>query len=242
MSVYTAMNKVLFPVHCTKPRVRDAKYFREQMLLAIKDETRSNLNNEENDFLLDNSYGEETMEELTAAVMLMARIQPTDGNPENVSSYDAKAVSETSGTHDEEAGSSRSKCPRKHETVEELLLPQVHHEFLLWEGCNIDAKSRVREAESEEEVFTLVAWIRAFHINELIYAEFYHEFYSTYKFNEVCTDDELESKKITKFRLGGRAYSLTLLEFAQRLGLYQAVELEEDGFNVYFFVGGLHSG
>nr|GEZ02074.1 hypothetical protein [Tanacetum cinerariifolium] len=37
----------------------------------------------------------------------------------------------TSGTHDEEAGSSRSKRIRQHETVEEVLLPQVHYEFLL---------------------------------------------------------------------------------------------------------------
>ncbi|GKA52349.1 hypothetical protein Tco_0745545 [Tanacetum coccineum] len=76
-----------------KPRVRDAKYFKEQMLLAMKDEAGSNLNNEENDFLLDNSYREETMEELTIAVMLMARIQPVDGNTETVPSYDAKVVS-----------------------------------------------------------------------------------------------------------------------------------------------------
>ncbi|GKE20948.1 hypothetical protein Tco_1432460 [Tanacetum coccineum] len=48
----------------------------------------------------------------------------------------------TSGTQDGEAGSLRSKRPRQHETVEELLFPQVHHEFLLWEGCNRDAKSR----------------------------------------------------------------------------------------------------
>ncbi|GJW62230.1 hypothetical protein Tco_0111565 [Tanacetum coccineum] len=102
----------------------------------------------------------------------------------------------TSRTHEEEAGSSQSKRPRQHEIVEELLLPQVHYE--------------VRKAESEEEVFTSVAWIRAFNINEPIYAEFYHEFYSTYEFDE------------------------TLLEFARRLGLYQAVELEEAGFNVYF--------
>ncbi|GKB05118.1 hypothetical protein Tco_0833313, partial [Tanacetum coccineum] len=67
-----------------------------------------------------------------------------------------------------------------------------------------------------------------------------HEFYSTYKFDEVCADDELQTKKIIKFRLGGRAHSLTLLEFARRLGLYQAVELEEEGFNVYF-EGGLRS-
>ncbi|GJY96133.1 retrovirus-related pol polyprotein from transposon TNT 1-94, partial [Tanacetum coccineum] len=186
----------------------------------------------------------------------------------------------TMGTHDDEAGSSRSKRPRQHETVEEVLLPQVHHEFLLWEGCNRDAKSRyntrlaqllprhiyspcivnwdvlnrmgydgeiddmlrirLREAGSDEEIFTLVAWIRAFNINEPIYAELCHEFYSTYEFDEVCADDELQTKKIIKFRLGGRAHSLTLLEFSRRLGLYQAVELEEEGFNVYF-EGGLRS-
>ncbi|GKE15682.1 hypothetical protein Tco_1423259, partial [Tanacetum coccineum] len=75
---------------------------------------------------------------------------------------------------------------------------------------------RVQETESEEEIFTSVAWIRAFNISEPIYAELCHEFYSTYEFDEVCADDELQ------------------------LGLYQAVELEEDGFNVYF-EGGLRS-
>ncbi|GKA29358.1 retrotransposon ORF1 [Tanacetum coccineum] len=190
------------------------------------------------------------------------------------------AIQTTMGTHDDEAGSSRSKRSRQHETVEEVLLPQVHHEFLLWEGCHRDAKSRyntrlaqllprhiyslcivnwdvlnrmgcdgeidymlrirLHEARSDEEIFTSVAWIRAFNINEPIYAELCHEFYSTYEFDEVCDDDELQTKKIIKFRLGGRAHSLTLLEFARRLGLYQTVELEEEGFNVYF-EGGLRS-
>nr|GEV12701.1 hypothetical protein [Tanacetum cinerariifolium] len=99
---------------------------------------------------------------------------------------------------------------------------------------------RLREARSDEEIFNLVAWIRDFNINEPIYAELCHEFHSTYKFNKVCIDDELQTKKIIKFRLGGRAHSLTLLEFARRLGLYQAVELKEEGFNVYF-EGGLRS-
>nr|GEZ98404.1 hypothetical protein [Tanacetum cinerariifolium] len=49
-----------------------------------------------------------------------------------------------------------------------------------------------------------------------------------------------EMKKIIKFRLGGRAHSLTLLEFAHRLGLFQATELDEEGFNIYF-EGGLRS-
>ncbi|GJY14227.1 hypothetical protein Tco_0383536 [Tanacetum coccineum] len=77
-------------------------------------------------------------------------------------------------------------------------------------------------------------------VTEMQSLELCHEFYSTYEFDEVCADDELQTKKIIKFRLGGRAHSLTLLEFARRLGLYQAVELEEEGFNVYF-EGGLRS-
>ncbi|GJY83687.1 hypothetical protein Tco_0497063 [Tanacetum coccineum] len=70
----------------------------EQMLLAMKDEAGSNLINEENDFMLDTSYGDETMEELTSAVMLMARIQPADGNAETVPSYNAKAVSKVNAS------------------------------------------------------------------------------------------------------------------------------------------------
>nr|GEV61370.1 hypothetical protein [Tanacetum cinerariifolium] len=68
-----------------KPKVHDAKYFREQMLLAMKVEAGSNLNNEENNFMLDNSYGEE-LEELTTSVMLMAQLQPMDDNAKNVPS------------------------------------------------------------------------------------------------------------------------------------------------------------
>ncbi|GKD96607.1 hypothetical protein Tco_1380504, partial [Tanacetum coccineum] len=64
---------------------------------------------------------------------------------------------------------------------------------------------RLREAGSDEEIFTSVAWIRAFNINEPIYAKLCHKFYSTYEFYEVCADDELQTKKIIKFRLGGRA-------------------------------------
>ncbi|GKF21007.1 hypothetical protein Tco_0069645, partial [Tanacetum coccineum] len=48
-----------FARDCLKPRVRDAKYFIEQMLLAMKDEAGSNLTNEENDFMLDTSYDDE---------------------------------------------------------------------------------------------------------------------------------------------------------------------------------------
>ncbi|GJY06375.1 hypothetical protein Tco_0373429 [Tanacetum coccineum] len=108
------------------------------------------------------------------------------------------------------------------------------HKFTMSSCYGEDVAEMLREAASNEEIFTSVAWIRDFNINEPIFSELCHEFYSTYEFDEVCADGEFQTKKIIKFRLGGRAHSLTLLEFAQRLRLYQAVELEEDGFNVYF--------
>nr|GEW11275.1 hypothetical protein [Tanacetum cinerariifolium] len=103
-------------------------------------------------------------------------------------------------------------------------------------GKEIDGMLMIKlcETGTNEEIFTSVAWIRGFNINELIYSELCHEFYSTYEFDEVCGDDELKTKKIIKFTLGGRAHSLTLLEFAQRLGLYHLEELDEEGFDVYF--------
>ncbi|GJW52904.1 retrovirus-related pol polyprotein from transposon TNT 1-94 [Tanacetum coccineum] len=91
---YNCNERGHFARDCPKQRVRDAKYFREQMLLAMKDEAGSNLSNSENDFMLDPTYDEDEIEELTAAVMMMARIQPADTNAENVSSNNAKAVSQ----------------------------------------------------------------------------------------------------------------------------------------------------
>nr|GEY04235.1 hypothetical protein [Tanacetum cinerariifolium] len=57
-----------------KPNVRDAKYFREKKLLAMKDEAGGTVNDKENDFMLDNAFRDETLEELTDAVIIMARI------------------------------------------------------------------------------------------------------------------------------------------------------------------------
>nr|GEW44746.1 ribonuclease H-like domain, reverse transcriptase, RNA-dependent DNA polymerase [Tanacetum cinerariifolium] len=80
-------------------------------------------------------------------------------------------------------------------------------------GCDgeIDDMLRIRlhEARSDEEIFTSVAWIRAFNINEPIYAKLFHEFYSTYEFDEVCAGDELQSKKNIRFRLEVVARSLS---------------------------------
>ncbi|GJS27162.1 hypothetical protein Tco_0487782 [Tanacetum coccineum] len=95
---YNCNEKVNYACDCQKPRVRDAKYFREQMLLAMKDEAGSNLKDEENDFMLDNSYGDETLEELTPRVIKMARVQSAVDNATSEPSYDANVVSEVNAS------------------------------------------------------------------------------------------------------------------------------------------------
>nr|GEY05838.1 RNA-directed DNA polymerase, eukaryota [Tanacetum cinerariifolium] len=136
----------------------------------------------------------------------------------------------TMETHDDEAESSRPKRSRQYKIIKE--------------GCDVEIDEMLRinlcEAETNEEIFTFVAWIRAFNIKEPIYSELCLEFYSTYEFDEICSKDELQTKKIIKLRLGGHAHNLILLEFAQRLGLYHSDELDEEGFDVYF-QGGLRS-
>nr|GFC04633.1 hypothetical protein [Tanacetum cinerariifolium] len=99
----------------------------------------------------------------------------------------------TIGTHDDEARSSRSKHSRQHETVEEDVLNRMGYDREIDDMLRI----RLREARSDEVIFTSVAWIRAFNINEPIYAELCHEFYSTYEFDETIGthDDEARSSR-----------------------------------------------
>nr|GEV81768.1 hypothetical protein [Tanacetum cinerariifolium]GEW08938.1 hypothetical protein [Tanacetum cinerariifolium] len=135
------------------------------------------------------------------------------------------------------------QCSRQCETMEEAMLPCVHHSFLLWEGCNQAAKSRynTRLAQLLPRLINSPCFVDWNVLNQMGCGECaLHEFYSTYEFNEVCADDELRTKKIIKFRLCGSAFSWTLLEFAKRLGLYHLEEIEEEGFDVYF-QGGLYS-
>ncbi|GJW66390.1 hypothetical protein Tco_0120814 [Tanacetum coccineum] len=72
------------------PRVRDSKYFMEQMLLAKQDEAGVILTNKQNDFLFADASRMEEIKELSANICLMARIQPADQN-----SYDEQAMSLT---------------------------------------------------------------------------------------------------------------------------------------------------
>nr|GFC87237.1 hypothetical protein [Tanacetum cinerariifolium] len=66
-SVITAMKKATMLVIVRNQELL-MQSISENKLLAMKDEAGSKLNNEENDCMLDTSYGEESTKELTAKV------------------------------------------------------------------------------------------------------------------------------------------------------------------------------
>nr|GEU32579.1 hypothetical protein [Tanacetum cinerariifolium] len=64
------------------------------MLMALKNKVGGNLNGEENDFMLDNAYGDDTLKELSETLIMMAHIQPADNKADAEQKYNAKAISE----------------------------------------------------------------------------------------------------------------------------------------------------
>ncbi|GKE87173.1 hypothetical protein Tco_1564648 [Tanacetum coccineum] len=88
--------------NCPKPRVRDSKYFMEQMLLAKQDKAGVILTDEHNDFLFADVSRMEEIEELRANISLMARIQPADNTSDAGPSYDSAFISEVQSSSNNE--------------------------------------------------------------------------------------------------------------------------------------------
>ncbi|GKE42341.1 hypothetical protein Tco_1469625 [Tanacetum coccineum] len=89
-------NQIVYRVSRTESNPGKANV---QCYNSMKDQAESNLKDKGNDFMLYNSYGDETLEELTATVIMMAQIQPADDNANSEPSYDAKAVSEVNASN-----------------------------------------------------------------------------------------------------------------------------------------------
>nr|GEW05488.1 ribonuclease H-like domain-containing protein [Tanacetum cinerariifolium] len=83
-----AVKKGHYARNCPKPRVRDSNYFMEQILLAKHHEAGVILIDHENDFLFAVASRMKEIEELSANICLMARIQPTKFDYDEGPSYD----------------------------------------------------------------------------------------------------------------------------------------------------------
>ncbi|GJW37792.1 integrase, catalytic region, zinc finger, CCHC-type containing protein [Tanacetum coccineum] len=113
-----------YACECPKPKVHDLKYFREQMFLATKDEAGVHLDQEENDFMLDNAYGDNTLDELNATVIMMARIQSTDDKIDAKPTYDVEFISEVNDSYIDMINGLLSKSDheqRHHEKLETII-------------------------------------------------------------------------------------------------------------------------
>ncbi|GJY93624.1 hypothetical protein Tco_0509406 [Tanacetum coccineum] len=90
------------------------------MLLALKDKVGGNLKEEENDFMLDNYYGDDALEELNAAVIMMAHIQPIDDTGATSSRFDADILNEVNASTRHNNSRMPSKSVHEHKTHAKL--------------------------------------------------------------------------------------------------------------------------
>ncbi|GKB24786.1 retrovirus-related pol polyprotein from transposon TNT 1-94 [Tanacetum coccineum] len=91
---YNCSEKGHYALNCPKPRVRDSKYFMKQMLLAKQDEAGVILTDKQNDFLFADALRMEEIEELSANICLMVKIQPSNFDSDEGPSYDSAFISE----------------------------------------------------------------------------------------------------------------------------------------------------
>ncbi|GJX88539.1 hypothetical protein Tco_0340553 [Tanacetum coccineum] len=102
------------------------------MLLALKDEDGAHLDDEENDFMLDNAYGDNTLEELNAAIIMMAHIQPTNDKYDAKPTYDAEFISEVNASQVDMINGLLSKSDheqRHHEKLETIIHTSTTQEY-----------------------------------------------------------------------------------------------------------------
>ncbi|GJW60416.1 hypothetical protein Tco_0109751 [Tanacetum coccineum] len=95
---YICNEKGYYAMVYPKLWVPDSNYFKEQMMLAKKDEAGIDLNTKENDFLLADVPNSEELEELNATCIIMARIQSINNDFHVGPSNDSDFANEFMGT------------------------------------------------------------------------------------------------------------------------------------------------
>ncbi|GJS92860.1 hypothetical protein Tco_0799828 [Tanacetum coccineum] len=91
------------------------------MLLATKDEARVHLDEEENNFMLMNAYGDDMLEELNASMIMMACIQPIDEKSDVEPTYDAELINEVNASHINRLLSKSDHEHRHHEKLKTII-------------------------------------------------------------------------------------------------------------------------
>ncbi|GJY76370.1 integrase, catalytic region, zinc finger, CCHC-type containing protein [Tanacetum coccineum] len=99
---YNCSGKGHYARNCPKPRVRDSKYFMEQMLMAKQDEAGVILTDKQNDFLFADASRMEEIEELSTNICLMAIIQLANNTSDVRPSYDSAFISEVQSSSNTE--------------------------------------------------------------------------------------------------------------------------------------------
>ncbi|GJS08470.1 integrase, catalytic region, zinc finger, CCHC-type containing protein [Tanacetum coccineum] len=99
---YNCSGKGHYARNCPKPRVRDSKYFMEQMLLAKQDEAGVILTDEQNDFLFADASRMKEIEEISANICLMSRIQPADHTFDDGSAFISEVQSSSIDENNEQ--------------------------------------------------------------------------------------------------------------------------------------------
>ncbi|GKD95372.1 hypothetical protein Tco_1375209, partial [Tanacetum coccineum] len=96
---------------------------------------------------------------------------------------------------------------------------------------------RIRFKEDDELVFTCQAWLQAFKVKEDVYKKWCLEFFSTLWVDEQIKVENITSEVCIWFRLCGKNYEYTLLDFVVLLGLYMEDEIKEPKLGAYLEAG-----
>nr|GEZ28099.1 hypothetical protein [Tanacetum cinerariifolium] len=125
--------------------------------------------------------------------------------------------------------------------MDEALMGRVLHEFLLWDNCNTTLKKRYNTnlaVNLSKQIYSpfFVDWNI---LNTLACGNAIEDMLEVRvnekgsdEFDEGVADDEMRKKPI-KFRLCGKAYAMSILDFAKRLGYDKVQKNELSLFSVF---------
>ncbi|GJZ62292.1 integrase, catalytic region, zinc finger, CCHC-type containing protein, partial [Tanacetum coccineum] len=133
--------------NCPKPKVRDLKYFMEQMLLVKQDEAGVTFTNEQNNFLVADATRMEEIEELSSNICLMARIQPTNIDSDAGPSYNSAFLIDVQKPSTSYVNplfakdNQEQKYPNQHKIINDTIGDDQIDSNIIFDEPNVDVNS-----------------------------------------------------------------------------------------------------